>query len=154
MLGRRKVTSRRTWFPRNLARDISQRTETPYELVWTVMEELNTLMANALDAGESVRLIGVGVLRWEKLKPQRTFDMTRGEWVNKPERLKLKFTPVRELRRSRDMEKYGVVTDDPTKEAEEGKDPTKCPICGETLDGGGACPVHGTEPFEKKDRNE
>ena len=145
------MTDPKLWFPRDLARDVSQRTETPYGLVWAIMDELNTLMANTLAAGESVRLTNIGVFRWQKVKPHRAFDVTRDEWIDKPERLKLKFTPVRELRRSRAMEKYGVVTDDPTKEADEGKDPTRCPICGEKLDGGGACPVHGTEPFEKKE---
>lgn len=142
------------WLPRDLARDISQRTETPYELVWVVVDELNALMAEILDAGGSIRLTGVGVFRWERMKPHRYWDVTRDTWNKKPERLKLKFSPVRELRRTRDMEKYGVVTDDPTKEAEDGKDPKKCPICGRELDSGGACPVHGTEPFEKKNKDE
>jgi nucleoid DNA-binding protein len=127
-------------------------------LVWAVVDEMNTLMSNILDAGGSVRLTNVGVFQWVEMKPHRAFDVTRGEWINKPERLKLKFVPVRELRRSRTMsdgmDKYGVVTEDPTKEADEGKGPTKCPICGEKLDSGGACPVHGTEPFEKKENDE
>ncbi len=46
------------------------------------------------------------------------------------------------------MNKYGVVTnDDETKTASEG-DERVCPVCGETVDDGGACPVHGTKPFE------
>ena len=46
------------------------------------------------------------------------------------------------------MNKYGVVTnDDETKTASEGDDRV-CPVCGETVDDRGACPVHGTKPFE------
>jgi hypothetical protein len=52
------------------------------------------------------------------------------------------------------MDKYAVVLDD-EKVKEAGKtDPgtiAKCPLCGADLDDGGACPTHGTEPFEKKD---
>lgn len=48
------------------------------------------------------------------------------------------------------MDKYGVQLDEEkTKEASE-SNPTApvCPVCSSRLDGGGACPVHGTEPFE------
>jgi hypothetical protein len=47
------------------------------------------------------------------------------------------------------MAKYGVQLDeDKVKESEEGQAPTNCPICLEELDDAGACPKHGTEPFE------
>ena len=47
------------------------------------------------------------------------------------------------------MTKYGVVLDaEKTKEAEAGSKPTHCPICLRALDSAGACPIHGTEPFE------
>jgi hypothetical protein len=44
------------------------------------------------------------------------------------------------------MDKYGVVvqTTRPT------SDEKSCPLCGAALDDGGACPKHGTEPFEKR----
>jgi len=49
------------------------------------------------------------------------------------------------------MNKYAVVTDDEkTKQASEGSGPTTCPSCESKLDSGGACPKHGTEPFEPK----
>ena len=53
------------------------------------------------------------------------------------------------------MTKYAVVTEqgpnDPTvKEASKGKFPTVCPVCGKTREASGACPDHGTEPFEKR----
>jgi len=48
------------------------------------------------------------------------------------------------------MNKYAVVTNDShTKEASEGGTvEVVCPLCGETCDSGGACPEHGTRPFE------
>jgi tRNA(Ile2) C34 agmatinyltransferase TiaS len=50
------------------------------------------------------------------------------------------------------MDKYGVQLDETkTKEASEGhtKGPI-CPICSSRLDSGGACPRHGTKPFEAR----
>lgn len=51
------------------------------------------------------------------------------------------------------MTKYGVQLDDQkVKEASEAtKSGTHCPVCLKKLDNGGACPTHGTEPFEKKE---
>lgn len=51
------------------------------------------------------------------------------------------------------MTKYAVVTDDPKeKTASEGEDVTQvCPTCAKKLDSGGACPTHGTEPFESNE---
>lgn len=54
------------------------------------------------------------------------------------------------------MKKYGVEFGDKVKVADGlgmGKaPPTKCPVCGQTLDSRVPphCPIHGTEPFEKK----
>lgn len=46
------------------------------------------------------------------------------------------------------MSKYGVELDDnKTKTAGNGPKPV-CPRCGKGLDDAGACPEHGTEPFE------
>lgn len=57
------------------------------------------------------------------------------------------------------MEKYGVEFDpEKTKTGTAGVEPGTCPWCGAKLDSGGACPAHGTEPFErrpeKKDPNQ
>jgi hypothetical protein len=52
------------------------------------------------------------------------------------------------------MEKYGVETDkEKVKQASESQ-PGKCPWCNKELDSGGACPDHGTEPFEKPRGND
>ena len=48
---------------------------------------------------------------------------------------------------------YGVELDDEkTKQAGEGGEGTHCPVCLKELDDAGACPVHGTEPFEPTSR--
>jgi tRNA(Ile2) C34 agmatinyltransferase TiaS len=51
------------------------------------------------------------------------------------------------------MDKYGVVLDN--EKVKQANDKTKetasaptCPVCGKVLDNAGACPEHGTEPFE------
>jgi len=50
------------------------------------------------------------------------------------------------------LTKYGVELDaDKTKTAENSPAST-CPRCGKTLDNAGACPEHGTEPFEPSRR--
>lgn len=52
------------------------------------------------------------------------------------------------------MEKYGVDLDnEKTKQASEGEIGT-CPWCGKELDENGFCPVHGSEPFEKRDEDQ
>jgi hypothetical protein len=49
------------------------------------------------------------------------------------------------------VEKYGVDTgDSKEKTGADGKPATKCPLCSSDLDSGGACPKHGTEPFERR----
>lgn len=49
------------------------------------------------------------------------------------------------------MDKYGVQFDEEkTKEASKGTSTVPvCPLCSSRLDSGGACPTHGTEPFEQ-----
>ena len=51
------------------------------------------------------------------------------------------------------MEKYGVVTEEPPKEAEDKpKKESVCPECKKALEGDTnvpKCPVHGTKPFEE-----
>lgn len=49
------------------------------------------------------------------------------------------------------MEKLGVELDDnKVKEAEAGKSPNACPICGKDSGESKNCPDHGTEGFEKR----
>jgi hypothetical protein len=46
------------------------------------------------------------------------------------------------------MSKYGVELDDTKTTTADNKPTSSCPRCGKALDDAGACPQHGTEPFE------
>lgn len=49
------------------------------------------------------------------------------------------------------MDKYGVQLDETKVKESSPKGKKKagtCPDCGKSLDSGGACPRHGTKPFE------
>jgi tRNA(Ile2) C34 agmatinyltransferase TiaS len=48
--------------------------------------------------------------------------------------------------------KYGVEIDSNKVKTAEGSKKATCPRCGKTLDDAGACPEHGTEPFEPAKR--
>lgn len=50
------------------------------------------------------------------------------------------------------MSKYGVELDDTKTKTAENAPASTCPRCGKTLDDAGACPEHGTEPFEPDKR--
>lgn len=53
------------------------------------------------------------------------------------------------------MEKLGVeLNDNKVKEAEAGKSPNACPICGKDSGESKNCPDHGTEGFEKRPEEE
>jgi len=131
---------------------IAERLGSPPDLAWGFVDETIKEVIDVLESGEKVKIRGLGTLFWAPVKGR---DVPWG--VPMPEGVKLKFAPAarfRSRRNSMSMTKYGVVTDDDkTKEAEKegdgGEDAIPaCPICLETLDDAGACPVHGTEPFE------
>jgi len=112
------------------------------------------VMVKALDEGHEVKVRGLGTFKWVDV-PGRDGSFGDNDLVIPPGR-KLRFIPARKFRTRRSempdedegMNKYGVVTDDDeTKTASESGERI-CPICGKTLDSGGACPDHGTEPFE------
>lgn len=137
MRSKKEFGEGRTYTPREIARHVSERTCAPFETVWPIVQQFICVVHNLLDDGQTVWLKGIGKIYW---KPTRR---SRG--------VKLKLQPTLTLRKGRPiMEKYGVELDDKTKEASSGKRPTECPLCGSKLDSGSACPVHGTEPLEKK----
>jgi nucleoid DNA-binding protein len=110
----------------------------------------------ALLAGEEVHLRGLGRFHW-RLVPKATVVTGRRRRSYAPG-MKLRFTPSQRLRRRRKrkmsdegMTKLGVVLDDQkTKKADTNPETEEriCPVCGKALDDAGACPEHGTEPFE------
>lgn len=131
----------------------SERIGAESQLTWGFVRSFFDVMTERLDAGDEVKIRGLGTFKWVEV-PART--MTCANDLVIPPGRKLRFFPSKQFRTRRaempdedeGMNKYGVVTDDDeTKTASKG-DKRVCPVCGETLDDGGACPKHGTKPFE------
>ena len=117
-------------------------------------------MIAQLEAGQSVRIRGLGLFAWTT-DPARPYHQFNGKPCPLPEGSRLRFTPASALRGRRTemaetkrddgegMTKYAVVTDnEKIKEAKVGTGKAACPLCDASLDSAGACPAHGTEPFE------
>jgi len=52
------------------------------------------------------------------------------------------------------MDKYGYEQDKEQDLVKKASEDGKCPICGATLEGSPpVCPKHGSEPFEKRERD-
>lgn len=113
-------------------------------------------LSRYLEQGRGAKIRGLGTFKWVEVREMSTSGATVSRT---PAGKKLKFIPAYRLRKRRalmtdndqdqGMTKYAVVTDpEKTKEAEVGHRPTHCPVCLEKLDSAGACPTHGTEPFE------
>jgi nucleoid DNA-binding protein len=124
------------------------------QIAWGFAQSIVDIMIERLDRGEEIKVRGLGTFCWTDVPERR---MPNGR--DAPGGRKLKFKPSKRFRHRRTnmadndegMSKYGVQTDDnKTKTAEEGTTRI-CPICGKELDDAGACPVHGTEPFEPND---
>jgi nucleoid DNA-binding protein len=122
-----------------------------YGFVRAVFEQ----MAAALDSGAEIRIRGLGRFYWRPFHKTTTVTGSRRRTYAKG--MKLRFDPSEQLRKRRKimsedgMTKLGVVLDDQkTKTAtnEPESEERVCPLCGKTLDDAGACPEHGTEPFE------
>jgi nucleoid DNA-binding protein len=128
-----------------------------YEEAHGFIQSFIDIVINRLDAGDEVKIRGLGTFKWMKVKGKKIPRHKRRAFngaLHLPGGKKLRFIPAVKLRTRRPimpdeeegMNKYAVVTDDTDdKTAAVEK---VCPICGETLDSGGACPKHGTEPFE------
>lgn len=103
----------------------------------------------ALDRGESVKVRELGTFEWKLIRGKPGYGFYQKPT---PTGCRLKFRPAERFRKRRtDMEKYGVILDDTKKEAASKKKVRDtCPECGKDLDSGGACPSHGTEPFEPR----
>jgi len=128
---------------------VSKKIGAESSLVWGFFQSFVETISEELDRGNEVKIRGLGTFRWVDVPATKTPGQ------NIPPGKKLKFFPGKKFRYRRTimsddgMTKYGVVTDDKTKTASKekgGKD--VCPDCGSDLDSGGACPRHGTKPFE------
>jgi hypothetical protein len=118
------------------------------------------IVISRLEAGDEVKIRGLGTFKWVEVKGKRIPAHKRrafGGALYLPGGKKLRLIPALKLRTRRvtmsdedeGMTKYAVVTDDTDDKTATAK--KICPICGETLDSGGACPEHGTEPFESNE---
>lgn len=136
-----------------IAKDVGYAPEAAQDILTRAV----SLMVQALDRGEEVKIRGLGKLAWAPVKHRRLYDIPRGFDTYVPAGQKLKFYPATKFKTRRakmpdkddeGMTKYAVVTDDKEKTASKGDAKPACPICLSELDAGGACPKHGTEPFE------
>lgn len=141
-----------------IAELVSKRQDSPRELVWGVLQDAIDIMVKQLDRGEEIKIRGLGTIHWVPVKASRAGTFKADGVREYAAGWKLKFTPSYHLRRRKSsmpndeegMTKYGVVTEQVKEATEVDEGPTRCcPVCLEELDSGGACPVHGTEPFEK-----
>lgn len=154
-----KKRRRKPIAPKALAKIVCEKTEAPIDVVWPIIQEFLETMSEELMEGRDVWMKSIGTFRWYILPPMVMYcnPTTRGP-VRLGWRRKLKYEssgpfvmtyPIEE----EDVEKYGVKFSRFKKKfAEEvRKNPDDCPICGEKIDEGGACPKHGTKPFEDEE---
>jgi nucleoid DNA-binding protein len=138
------------------------------KLFWGFAQSLVQAIASELEDGHDIKIQGLGTFYWAPVPARK---LPQGTVVSG---FKLKFKPAKrfdtrrmfvgvDLAKGEDctamtkvtvdeegMTKYAVVTDiEKTKTASK-KSPGQCPDCNKALDSGGACPSHGTEPFEPK----
>jgi len=139
-----------------------------YEEAHGFIQTFIDIVISQLDAGDEVKIRGLGTFKWAVVKGKKVplivdygphgDDIGITRYFNLPPGKKLRFIPATKFKTRRaimpdneeGMDKYAVVTDDTddSKTAADGGVGRVCPICAETLDNGGACPNHGTEPFE------
>lgn len=134
---------------------ICENSEAPMDVVWPIVQMYLEVLEATLAGGHDVRLPRIGTFRWYVLTPRY---IRYNPAVDGPLQLgwrrKLRFEPSQfntaQPIEEEDVEKYGVkFSRFKEKIAEESaKRPGHCPLCGEKRDEGGACPKHGTEPFE------
>jgi hypothetical protein len=144
-----------------------------YDEAYGFAQTFIDIVISRLDAGDEVKIRGLGTFKWAVVKGKKVpyrehvcadplcFECQRAEvkQYQLPDGKKLRFIPATKLRTRRHlmpdedegMNKYAVVTEDQDDDNKTAAAERVCPICGETLDSGGACPKHGTEPFEPND---
>lgn len=145
---------------RGIASDMAERSNLERDFLYNVLTLFVECVIDRIQAGDEVELTGLCSFRIRELKPV-TRILPNGE-ATKPApqprrvirvhpRMSLKLRGEKVMT-DEGMEKYGVELDDKKKEAEESEGgEEKCPWCGKELDSGGACPEHGTEPFERRE---
>lgn len=127
-----------------------------YEEAYGFAQTFIDIVISRLDAGDEVKIRGWGTFKWVRVGKKRLPGSMIVPVMK--EGRKLRFIPALQFRTRRalmpdedeGMNKYAVVTEDQDDNKTAGVEKL-CPICGKTLDSGGACPEHGTEPFEPND---
>lgn len=137
---------------------VAERTGAEPAVVHGFFQSFADVMIERLDAGDEVKIRGLGTFRWVDVPGKKLPVYKRKAMgiTHLPGGRKLKFIPSKQFRSRRTemsdneegMTKLGVeLDDDKTKTA--GKDSVNaCPVCLSELDDAGACPKHGTQPFE------
>jgi nucleoid DNA-binding protein len=124
------------------------------KLFWGFAQALIDSVVGQLDHGVDVKIRGLGTFFWVDV-PSKEMPNGRSYAAGR----KLKFKPAKRLQYRRTimcseeeegMTKYAVVLDDDKAKTASKKRPGHCPECDKGLDKGGACPTHGTEPFEPR----
>jgi len=136
---------------------VSKQTEAPHPLVWGFTKSVMSEIIQVLNSGHTVQIRGLGTFYWRPVGSKKLRKLS-GKTVMVPPGQKLRFRPSYRFRSRRinmpeqkeeGMNKYGVELDDQkTKTATKNGKGSVCPICQHALDDAGACPKHGTEPFE------
>ena len=142
----------------DIAKDMCEGTQLDAREISTLFKKFVERVRDEVADGRDVQLRGLCTFRWRSQGPHAR-TTPDGTCYQVPARKKLKvnlstrFKPTKGGIPMSDndegMDKYGVQMDDEkVKQASETKAGT-CPVCGAALDGAGACPMHGTEPFER-----
>ena len=138
---------------------VSDRTGAERTVVHGFFQSFVDIMVERIDAGDEVKIRGLGPFRWVDVpgvklpRPKRkAIGIT-----HLPGGRKLRFFPAKQFRTRRTeemsdkdegMSKLGVVLDDDKTKTATKTQVDACPVCLSELDDAGACPKHGTEPFE------
>jgi nucleoid DNA-binding protein len=137
---------------------VRQKTGLPRSSITTICQLFMDGVFDILMAGDEVVLDGYGRFYWQRLPPTTLKPINSPIARTYPERHRIQFKPTRRYQGGfvmdeNGMDKYGVeLENEKVKKASKEGQPDTCPQCGKKLDTGGACPEHGTEPFEKRSK--
>jgi nucleoid DNA-binding protein len=80
-----------------LAEAIADKTGFSREETWAICDELVSLMARRLKAGDTIKVRGLGTFSWVHRRASRRRHPLTGDLVAVPARLVLRFKPASEL---------------------------------------------------------
>jgi hypothetical protein len=145
---------------------VAEMTGAEPDVVHGFFQSFVDVMVERLDAGDEVKIRGLGTFRWGDVPESKIpigadygphgDDFGNTRYLVAPTGRKLKFFPAKQFRSRRTemsdkdegMTKLGVELDDDKTKTADQRQVDACPVCLSELDDAGACPKHGTEPFE------